>query len=444
MPASESRSRFLREQIAQYGQNPDTGMPAPGENTPMQERRLATGKPLPEGLRPQQYPLGQLADMGVNVHEPHVPMTPFTGTFTNHPAGGLTPRAPAERMPVDPPGVQLTDTQREARRHGIDYTQYGDEDVTQLEEDVAAAKAREDRKVQTGSVSTPLVPSKPNGTRVWKPDSEKMELYNAEREANIPRPRRMQFAKEIILRNNLTGDEAEAVYRMADQPDGFAALREHNDKSNTAKKVTINGNLEDRWDNINFVRDFQNPNMNHGLLRAGLMQAAAENDPLQMAGVHWLWGNQQGASDAMTAHGTQETLNAAERQQQRAADAATKAAEPRAAKADMDMAMADILKPGVEPGETELNLATQVFTNMGLDPVAARNAAMGYIRDHLATMPASHGHDLVTAHLKQLAKKGKPQFMHYATQTMRLTDAEAEVMWDAHASVAQQWWNRGQ
>lgn len=105
----------------------------PGKNSRLAKGIVEAGGVLPEGRDPSQYGPNQRHWQGRNVHNPHAAMTPFGGTNTFTPEGGMGARAPNPAMldRVGPPGPdgQYSNEQilRLGQAYNIDVGKYGND-----------------------------------------------------------------------------------------------------------------------------------------------------------------------------------------------------------------------------------------------------------------------------------------------------------------------------
>jgi len=431
-PAREgSYHRDLRRRAAEE---------TPEQRTPMMQDTIDEGGHLPEGLPPGVYPAADAQRQGRNARHPEVPMKPFGGDMTFDADGKPRPRAPSlitsmEAMPERSDPRYRAHWERRADEVGIDHSPYEAADLPLLEQHVRREEAEHRRREATGWDNVGV----DNGTdaRMYIPNPVRMAEHTEQRELDMTPKRKNQFAREIIERHGLTGTAAEDVLRMAQTDTGFEELRLQNAALNTQKKTDIKGNIEDRWKNINFTRDFNNPNIAPGMYARQLRQDVADGNFAGQAATHALFGNQPAASDAMAAGSVAATHQAAADERAAAIDAA----KPKPALDELKIAMKDVLVPGKIPGPAEMTAAAGVFQRLYPDmtPAQAAAAADAYVTDHIAGIDGNH--PLVKNKLQDLVAKGRGAFVQYATMTMGMSRQEAEKLFGDMQSPAQRGWS---
>jgi hypothetical protein len=267
----------------------------PGQNSAVAKSRLAAGKPLPEGRDASQYGDKQRRTMQRNIHSPEVPMTRFGGTFTHNVDGSVSSRAPnqemldlAKEIAADQGAGSASHTMALAQAYGIDATQYGD-DMDLLQADVAREHKR--HHAMAGKYT---IEKNPMGGYVYVPSQQMRDTMQARRTD--------QFADEVVGRHEglLTPEERASIETYATTQDGFAQLRELNNRLNRRSLGLRNQNVRNNWANRNMTIAANNPRVAQGLYMRSLQEAAQSGDPMQVAAVHSSFGNDRAARDYMS------------------------------------------------------------------------------------------------------------------------------------------------
>lgn len=275
---------------------------APGEQSQLAKERRLGGGVIPEGREPDHYSREQARTMSRNVRNPDIPMTRFGGTFTHNPDGSLSSRAAdpkamqlANAIAADPAQGPNSDSYITAlaQAYGIDAIKYGD-DLDLLRSDVMR---EHERHSQLAGKYEPVATGA--GGMRYKPTA----AFNQQLASNDL----MRLARETRNRNQglqgeINGMSAQDILGAIDaaalsaNPESKGQMVRLRQLLRNIREANQHQAARNRAQNYNISNDLRNPNQAPGMGVRSLMEAVRSNNPLEMAAVHDIYGNQNAAT----------------------------------------------------------------------------------------------------------------------------------------------------
>lgn len=409
---------------------------SPSELSPAARAHRASGRYLPEGLKPGVYTDEQRTRMGRNVHRPEVPMTNFGGTFTVGDTGGISSRAPAPHRLEDAAKAaayagegSFEHMRALGKAYGIDVSQYDPKDPADralLKAHVMAEKQHHDLAAESwDAVQTP------NGGWRYKFNPQKAAEARARRDLAMSPQRKAEFANTIAKRfaGMMTPEQLASLDTLVQTPDGFAQLRALNQRLTRQRDVEGMRSWRSKQQNYAMTQQMANPNYAPGMAVRSLVEAVRSGDPSMMAAAYAVAGNQPGMQRAMDLAIAQ-SMGASQLAQAQAYSSG------RGGPAAANPTMADQLG-------TQMNSALSQDPALRRDAVrtvvaqnpANQNMTADQINAHTDNLIAAHEYrqnpnsPILQGHLQMLRQQGQAPFVDFAVRYLNLTRDQAEQMY---------------